>query len=429
MQEILDYLYGLERLGIKLGLENTEIVLERLGNPQKSFPCVHITGTNGKGSTSAFLASIMQQAGYKVGLYTSPHLVRFNERIKINGAEISDQDLANLTREVRAKCEGVNPTFFEFTTALAFLYFARGKIDFAVIEVGMGARLDATNVVIPEVAVITNVELDHLKYLGSTKEAIAKEKAAIIKTGVPLVTHETDPKIVAYFREECRKKDSEIWVVGEKVRITPLSSSSSLLDGQPFYVSGLVKGDYSTKILGKHQLQNAATALIVAEILRLRGWKLSTESIKKGIAQAEWPGRLEVLSCRPFLMVDGAHNVAGMKTVVEFVSELPQRQILILGVAEDKDIFSLARMVVPLFEKVIVTQGSYKPAPTGKIAKEARKYAEVVWEIPNSGEALKFALSQVQEGRLIFATGSLYLVGDIIKYHNLFKSNPALSKL
>src|SRR3989338_1387571 len=251
MQSTLDYLYSLERFGIKLGLETTQKMLDVLENPHHTFKSIHVTGTNGKGSTCAFLASILQEAGYKTGLYTSPHLVKFNERIKINGFDIPHQDLLQLISEIKEKCSHLNPTFFEFTTAMAFLYFARQKVDFAVIEVGMGGRLDATNVIMPEVSIITNIGFDHMKHLGDSKEAIAREKAAIIKEKVPLVTAEQDPLLVSYFEKVCRQKQSPIFLVKD---VTIISKQESL-SGQSFTVDG---GKFSITLLGRHQQTNAA---------------------------------------------------------------------------------------------------------------------------------------------------------------------------
>ena len=244
MQLTLDYLYNLERFGIKLGLEAITELLGLLDNPQKKFKSVHIAGTNGKGSVSAYLAAILQEASYKVGWYTSPHLIKFNERIRVDGKAIENRELVRLTELIKEKVEGkIQPTFFEFTTALAFLYFAEQKVDFAVVEVGMGGRLDATNVLNPEVAVITNISFDHQKHLGNTLEKIAGEKAGIIKENGKVVVGKRDIGLVKLFKEKCEEKKSTLFLAGKEQIETPL--------------------------LGRHQQENANTAITSPKILKI----------------------------------------------------------------------------------------------------------------------------------------------------------------
>ncbi len=406
MPSTLNYLYNLERFGIKLGLDVIKELLKRLGNPEKQLKTVHITGTNGKGSTACYIATILEKAGYKTGLYTSPHLVNFTERIKINGLEISEKELCALVEEIREKSKEIQPTFFEFTTALAFLYFARKKVDIAVIEVGMGGRLDATNVLIPEVSVITHIDLDHMKYLGNTKLKIAKEKAAIIKMGVGLVTAEQDPNILKLFQKVCDQQKSKL------VHVKNWKFISGDLKGQEFEFEGK---KYFTKMLGLHQLQNAATAINVAHQLQQK-WKISEKAISEGIATAHWAGRIDCISNNPLIMVDGAHNLDGITKLSEFLKTVPDREVLVLGIAEDKKISKMVQLIAPLFKKAIITQGNYKPAPTAIIAAEVRKYIPCE-EIPSVKEALTRA-KELAKGKLIFCTGSLYMVGDVLKVFN-----------
>jgi len=405
----LGYLYSLERFGIRLGLETMQRLMELLGHPERKFRSIHIAGTNGKGSTAAFTASILQAAGMRIGLYTSPHLVRFSERIRIGRQEITDGELTTLTGRIRALAEQhrLQPTFFEFTTALAFLFFARKKVDAAVIEAGMGGRLDATNVITPEVAVITNISLDHQEHLGSTLSRVAGEKAGIIKPDIPLVTAETSPRILSYFRKICGERNSPFIHVQEHLAAAPISGT---LDQQRFSLSGTVQGTFATGLLGAHQIANACTALLAVHCFT-RG-TLPYEVLQQGLAAARWPARLEIVSRQPLIIVDGAHNIAGMRALVSFIRKLPNRRTLLIGIAKDKDIAGMVRLIAPLFKEVIVTQGSYKPAPTRLIAAEARKHAESVREIPRAAEALAAARKALGKDDLLLITGSLYVVGD-----------------
>ncbi len=409
MQDVLDYLYGLTRFGIKPGLEVTRSLLTVLGNPHQKFKSVHITGTNGKGSTTAFTASILQKAGYKVGMYTSPHLVRFNERININGVDISDAELVKFAALIKATAEahGIQPTFFEFTTVLAFFYFAANNVDIAVIEVGLGGRLDATNVITPLVSVITNIDFDHMKHLGDTKEKIALEKAGIIKKNVPLVTAEKDENIIGIFRNKAER----IFVLKEDLYVIPGAKS---IDFQSFAVSGRVNGVFTTSLLGDHQIDNACTALLAAQVLRENGLQITDKALHDGLIAAHWPGRLQVISKTPLLILDGAHNVAGMNRLKQFIQPLQKKKVLVLALAKDKDTKEIVKLIAPLFTTVIIAQGNFKPQDTAVLAAEARKYVHDVKELPDVEEALHTALSAVKDDELILVTGSLYMLGDAL---------------
>jgi len=399
MDEVLNYLYGLNRFGIKPGLEVIRKLLAALDNPQDKFKSIHIAGTNGKGSTSAFLDSILRKAGYKVGLYTSPHLIRFNERIRINGKEINDAEIVELVKEIRgvAEKEKIEATFFEFTTAMAFLYFARQGIEIAVIETGLGGRLDATNVINPEVSVITSIGLDHQKFLGETVEEIAREKAGIIKGD--MVVGENEEKVISIFKEYTEKINL--------VNDLSIEFLESNLYGQKFKVEGK---EYEISLLGKHQVSNAGNAILAVKVLREKGWKISVEALEEGLLSAQWSGRLQVISEKPFVIIDGAHNVQGMTKLKEFVKGLDasKRKILVLAFSEDKEYQEMIHLIVPLFEKVIVTQGNFKPMGTKIIVEEVRKYCADVKEVVYVEDMMNF----LEEGTLI--TGSLYLIGDVL---------------
>lgn len=406
IQSTLNYLYNLERLGIKLGLNVITDLLQLLNNPQNKFKSVHIAGTNGKGSVSAYLAAILQEAGYKVGWYTSPHLVRFNERIRVDGKAIEDGELVRLTELIKSIAEKNNlqPTFFEFTTALAFLYFAEQKVDFAVVEVGMGGRLDATNVLKPEVSVITNISFDHQKHLGDTLEKIAVEKAGIIKESGIVVVSEKDLGLIEIFKEKCDEKNSRLLIVNDELRII---NKKEYETKQKFTVQGAVNGIFETKLLGEHQIENACTAILTAEVLGIE-----RVVIKKGVEKARWPGRLEFISKN--VLVDCAHNVAGMETLREFMLKQKNRKMLVLAIAEDKEIGKMVQLIVPLFKEVIITQSNYKPAETGRISIEVKKYVQKVREIPKVWDALNEALNLVSGKELVLITGSIYMVGDAL---------------
>ncbi len=401
MQKTLDYLYGLERFGIKLGLEVVGELLRLLGNPQEKFKSIHIAGTNGKGSTANFIYSVLKEARYKVGIYTSPHLVKFNERINVGGEEITDSELVELTKKIKMVVEenDLSPTFFEFTTALMFLYFAEKKVDYAIIETGMGGRLDATNVLHPLVSVITNISLDHTKYLGESKLEIAQEKVAIVKENGILVTSEEDYLVLELFEKVCKEKKAELIVLDNV-------------------------SDIEIKMFGKHQKKNAALAKKVIEV---SGIKVNESDLRKGLLKAKWPGRLQVVNEKPFVILEGAHNVEGMKKLREFLAEYLvetkfEKKILVLGIAKDKEIKKLVDLIVPFFDEIILTKGNFKPAELEVIEKEISK--EVI-KIEDPKKAVETAISLVEEKGFVLVTGSLYLVGDVLKYipdfSNLFK--------
>ena len=410
MQEVLDYLYGLKKFGSKLRLEEMEKLVSVLDHPQKKFKSIHIAGTNGKGSTSAFLAQILQEAGYKVGLYTSPHLVNFNERIKINGKDISGQKIVELSEIMKRKVEEneIDTTFFEFTTAMAFQYFADEQVDFAVVEVGLGGRLDATSVIDPEICVITNISLEHTRVLGESKEEIAKEKAAIIKENKIVVTAETNETVLDIFNSVCNQKNSSLMVLDKELKFKIEDSS---FNEQKFSVTGKINDTFSIKMLGEYQIKNACLALLVADLL-----KISIDKIKLGLLNTFWAGRLQILQKNPLVMVDGAHNLEGIKNLVKSVKKIDRKKILVLGIAEDKKLEEMVSLLVPLFDQIIITEGNFKPTPVEKLNEVVLKYNQNVKMIQDSKEAVEEALKLADEDDFVLVSGSLYLVGDILKH-------------
>jgi len=361
-------MYGLERFGIEPGLSRMEGMMELLGHPEKKLKTIHISGTNGKGSVAAMLDSVLRQDGdRKVGLYTSPHLYRFNERIQVGGRAISDVDLARHVEELRGLIEknGIQATFFEFTTAVAIAYFVEREVDVVVMEVGLGGLLDATNVVEPIVSVITNIGLDHTEYLGDSKEEIANEKAGIIKDGAPVITAETDEKLLKIFREKASEVGSNVYEVGNLISPTVLSpTEEDFLKPQIIAVKGVFTGEFDLPLLGSHQVLNAATVLSVLHVLNEQGFDVSWEEIQRGMSGVRWEGRLQVVSSSPLVLVDGAHNNDGVEALYEFIKGFPRFDVLVLGEKVDKDMEKMTELIVPLFAKVVITKGVYMAEET-----------------------------------------------------------------
>ena len=378
----LDYLYGLQLFGVKLGLQRMRKLMELLNFPYRKFPAIHVAGTNGKGSTCAFISSILSESGYKVGLYTSPHLIKFNERIQVNGENISDDELEELIEEIREKLGDEETTFFEFTTAIALLYFARKEVDIVVLEVGLGGRLDATNVVLPLLCVINNISLDHTKILGDTKKEIALEKLGIVKEKVPLITSEKDKDVLEIFEKVCVERSSELMVV----------------DNECSFQLGLE---------GEFQKRNAALAL---EVIKRLPYSISEEAIERGLLKVKWPGRLQWISEK--ILLDGAHNPAGMRELVDYLDRIKNKEVLVIGLSEGRDVKEMVQGVVNLFERVIVTKGNHKPVDPAIIEEVVREFNNSVEIVDNVSEA--FERIKNVSGKVV-VTGSLYLVGDFLK--------------
>lgn len=415
--EAIQYLYGLQMFGVKLGLQNMARLLDALDHPEERFPSVLIGGTNGKGSTAAFLASILQAQGYKVGLYTSPHLLDFTERILINGAPIAQEEVAALADELRPVISSVfstpHPTFFEVSTAMAFLHFARCGVDYAVVEVGLGGRFDATNVLTPEVAIVTNVSLEHQEYLGRTLEKIAFQKAGIIKEGGKVVTAAEEPEALAVLEQVAREKAASLFRIQERFRWTIRRSD---LEGQIFDLFG-EEASYNgleIKLLGKHQVTNAATALLAAETL---GRRPSQEAIAEGLKRAWWPGRLQIMGREPLLILDGAHNPAGAKALAAFVREhlASRRLILLFGVLKEKDWEGMLSELGPLASVVVLTRPESERAADPHDLTTAERYCPKIEIQEEVAEALDLAQEAASPEDAILVTGSLFTVAAALK--------------
>jgi dihydrofolate synthase/folylpolyglutamate synthase len=417
-QQSLDYLYGLERFGMIFGLTQVERILEAIENPHTEVQVLHIGGTNGKGSTAAMMASILQKEGYRVGLYTSPHLIRFTERIKVNGKEIEKEEVAALAGWMRERIEAAgieSPfTFFDFTTAMAILYFQQKMVDLAVLEVGLGGRLDSTNVVEPLLSVITNIAKDHEEQLGRSISKIAREKAGIIKKGRPLITAATQPNVLRLFSKVCREKGSPFFRVGREFQYVQTEERTFNYEGLHRKLWGV-----HLNLRGFHQIINAATALGAMEVLEDLGYPVSIDAMMEGLSEVDWPGRLEMVSSSPQVVLDGAHNPAGALVLKESLEKEFQYQhlILLIGVMKDKDIESILHLLSPLADHIILTRPHHDRAASPTLLKKGLgqngKKAEIIEDLK---EAIDKGLSMTAEKDLLCITGSLYTIGEAKAY-------------
>jgi dihydrofolate synthase / folylpolyglutamate synthase len=407
--DALKYLYGLEKFGTVFGLQNIEWILGLLDNPEKRLKTVHIAGTNGKGSVASILSRILQEEGYRVGKYTSPHLLSFTERIAINGTEISEEEVVAITNEIREKVQYADRdrlfTFFDFTTALAFTYFSRKGTDLAVMETGLGGRLDSTNVTRPAVSIITNVDYDHMDYLGNELEDIAFEKAGIIKSGIPVVTG-ADGAALRVIENVAAEKESSVYALGRDF------SYRKSLDRHMAY-QGLAMGleNVHVNLRGDHQLANAALALSASECLSRSGFPISESSMRRGVSRVEWPGRLEIVHERPAVLLDAAHNPHGVRSLKEYIGSRygTRKKILVFGVMKDKDYGAMLRDLAPSFEVIILTRPRIERALSPRSLEEYAPGALVTETVEG---ALKEALNLAGHDDLVVVTGSIYTIGE-----------------
>ncbi|ATB26999.1 bifunctional folylpolyglutamate synthase/dihydrofolate synthase [Melittangium boletus] len=411
--EALEFFSRLSPSSIKLGLERVEAALEALGHPERRFPALHVAGTNGKGSTCAFASAALHAAGHRVGLYTSPHLVRVNERIRVDGVEISDEVFGQRILEVleRHPEAATSLTYFEFGTVVAFWHFAREAVDVAVVEVGLGGRLDATRACHPLVTAITPVSFDHTEYLGNTLEAIAGEKAGILKPGVPVVVSRQEPEALAAIERAARTVGAPLVLEGRDFCLTARPDGSLAYQGRELSLDALTLG-----LRGVHQRQNAGVALASLEQLMSRGLQVPSEAIRTGLAGARWPGRLEDLGGSPPVVLDGAHNPAGVQVLLEGLRSLyPGRRVhCVFGVVADKDRGPMLRALFPACASVHLTPlETPRSLPPERYVDEARSWCADVRAYPSLDAALAGAHSQAASEDVILCTGSLFLVGSV----------------
>jgi dihydrofolate synthase/folylpolyglutamate synthase len=425
--QALDYIYDLTKYGIKLGLKNINYLLYLLGEPHKKLKIIHVAGTNGKGSTCSLISSILQSGGYKVGLYTSPHLVDFTERIKINHKPIDRKKVSELLERIKPYIEKVantpsygHPTFFEVITSMAFLYFFEERVDFLVLEVGLGGRLDATNVCEPLISVITHIDYDHMDKLGSSLEEIAREKGGIIKQEGIVISSNQYEEAYNEIKKIANEKNSLIYSVGREISYKIVKSN---IKGVIFNLKGIYRNykNLHTSLLGRHQADNAATAITTIETLKIRGVNISEKAIRAGLEKVKWTGRLEIIQNNPTLILDGAHNPSGIRIVGQALKEIftYHRLILVLAIFVDKDYKKMIQIIAPKADLIITTRAkSPRATPPQIIAKEAAQYIEqnkiIVTE--NIPQAMNCALSKSKKNDLICITGSLYTVGEAKRY-------------
>ena len=404
-------MYGLRRFGIILGLETIKSILNALGNPQNNFCSIHVAGTNGKGSVAAALSSILHESGYRVGLYTSPHLVRFNERICINNRQISDDAVVKSYCAVQKAHHGNRtPTFFELTTAMALFEFSRQAVDWAVIETGMGGRLDATNVIHPAISIITNVSMEHRDYLGNSLAQITREKAGIIKQATPVITAIKQKQAKSVVQRISRKKSAPLYMLGKNFTVRRQRS-----DGFSYYGIENTWHNMRTALRGNYQVENAALAIAACELLNKDRTAISQKSIRNGLKKTRWPGRLEIVSEHPMIILDGAHNLIAARKLAKFLGDhLAQRPItLVVGILDDKPYKSMLKSLLSVCSRVIVTRAKTSRAlDTQRLFETAKKIISDVTIISDVAQAFKQAVAAADFNEVICIAGSLYVVGE-----------------
>ncbi len=436
--EAIAYIKNTAKFGSKLGLERTEKILELLGNPHKKIKCIHIAGTNGKGSTTAMVTKVLVEAGYKVGSYISPFIEEFEERMQINNNNIPKGELSDIITEVSKAVEKVvelgysNPTEFEIITCAGFLYFYKNNVDFAVVEVGIGGRLDSTNVIIPILSIITSISLDHTQILGDTIDKIAYEKAGIIKGGVPVIMFPGQKQSEEVIERTCIERncklikvpqDSAMYLGKENLKHTAMTSMEGTIYATNNVITQKVrvqtlKDNYiiDLALLGKHQILNCSVAVHAIEELIGLGLKISKENILRGLGTVKWPARLEIMYKKPLVVIDGAHNIDGIEKLTESIDMYfnYNKIVLILGILADKQVEEMIKTIVPKVSRVItVTPNSDRAELSEELKVQVEKYTNDCEAIEDYEEAYKKALSYCEEEDLLLVSGSLYMVGDM----------------
>jgi dihydrofolate synthase/folylpolyglutamate synthase len=422
-EQCLHYLEKIQNLGIKFGLDNVRTILSSFGNPHLSYPSLHVAGSNGKGSVCAMLSHILSAHGFKSGLYTSPHLVHVRERICFQHTPISEQSFSHYLTKLRTRIEELieakellsPPTYFEMLSCLAFLYFEEKDVDVAVLEVGMGGRFDATNVARPLVTTITTISEEHQKFLGDTPVQIASEKAGIIKPGVPVVCGVEEENSLQIIRTKARElKAPFIAAFNEERRLSLINAGIHHTFAYQYNGHEYL---FTPALRGAHQGRNAALAIAVSEQLDRQWQNLDRERIVLGLEETRWPGRLEVISEHPFVLVDGAHNEEGARALRAYVKDfVPKPLILVFAVMRDKKIENLANILFPLADRVILTRFPYhKAASPEDISDSAVNFRERICLEPDVEKAVNRALNEASTGGSILVAGSLFLVGELKK--------------
>ncbi|GAA0718240.1 folylpolyglutamate synthase/dihydrofolate synthase family protein [Clostridium malenominatum] len=421
-EQAIEYIENTSKYGNNAGTKRVETILELLGNPHKELKCIHVAGTNGKGSTTAMISQILIESGYKVGMYTSPYLEEFEERIQINGENIPKDRLSSVITKVFVAVEKIieewgSPTEFEIITCAMFLYYYEEKIDYAVIEVGLGGRMDSTNVITPLVSVITSISFDHMGILGDTLEKIAYEKGGIIKEGVPVVLYPQEEEAENVIRDICSGKDSFLIKV-DKYCVKEVENLYNV-KYQKFIITTEEK-EYNVQLslLGVHQILNSAVVLNTIEQLQHQGVQIKEEHIKEGLKKVKWAGRMEIIQNNPMVLLDGAHNIDGINKLSENVKKYFKYNnlILIIGILADKQVEEMIKTITPLAHKVIaITPHSYRAENAEKLGEIIKKYNNSYEKIEDYKEAYVKALSYCGKDDMVLVCGSLYMIGDMRK--------------
>ena len=412
-EEALTYIHSVCWKGSIPGLGRTQTLLKKMGNPEKKLKFVHIAGTNGKGSTAAMTASILRKAGYRTGLYTSPYIYRFHERMQVDGVEISDEELAEVTEYVKPLADSMeeSPTEFELVSCIAFEFFCRKNCDIVVLEVGMGGALDSTNVIeTPEVAVITNIGLDHTEYLGDTVEKIAETKSGIFKQGGHAVVYRSTPSVEAVFERVCAEKNVSL----KKADFDSLRLVQHSLEGQVFDCGQ--RKNLVLPLLGDHQLHNASVVLAVVDTLIEEGWKISEENIRDGIRDVRWPGRFDIVSRKPLFIIDGGHNPQCIEALVKNIQDYlaGKRVIALTGVLADKDYADMYRPVMPLVDRfVCITPPNPRKLEAEQLARYLREIGAEATACETVAQGVDLAIKLAGEDGVVLCFGSLYSIGAI----------------
>lgn len=412
-EEALTYIHSVCWKGSIPGLGRTQTLLKKMGNPEKKLKFVHIAGTNGKGSTAAMTASILRKAGYRTGLYTSPYIYRFHERMQVDGVEISDEELAEVTEYVKPLADSMeeSPTEFELVSCIAFEFFCRKNCDIVVLEVGMGGALDSTNVIeTPEVAVITNIGLDHTEYLGDTVEKIAETKSGIFKQGGHAVVYRSTPSVEAVFERVCAEKNVSL----KKADFESLRLVRHSLEGQVFDCGQ--RKNLVLPLLGDHQLHNASVVLAVVDTLIEEGWKISEENIRDGIRDVRWPGRFDIVSRKPLFIIDGGHNPQCIEALVKNIQDYlaGKRVIALTGVLADKDYADMYRPVMPLVDRfVCITPPNPRKLEAEQLARYLREIGAEATACETVAQGVDLAIKLAGEDGVVLCFGSLYSIGAI----------------
>ena len=398
----------------KEGLSTTIALDNHLGNPHRKFRTIHVAGTNGKGSTSHTLAAILQESGYKVGLYTSPHLIDFRERMRVNGTPASKEYVTDFVERHKAFFEPLQPSFFELTTAMAFNYFAEQNVEVAIIEVGLGGRLDCTNIITPELCIITNISPDHTQFLGNTLQEIASEKAGIIKNGIPVVIGETTTETKEVFAQKAKESNAPIIFAEEEALLT---AATPMENGYRY--ESAVFGEFCGELGGDYQQKNTNTLLSAINILRNSGFAITEESLRKGFTNVckltGLMGRWQKIQENPRVICDAGHNIGGIKYITEQLARVDCRELrIVFGMVNDKDITSVLKMM-PKNAEYYFTQASIKRAmPADDLKNMAERFGLMGNSHPNVKEALKAALSDSSDDDFIFVGGSCFIVADLL---------------